>query len=925
MTGELTGTPASTGTFSFTLEAFDARGCEGTRNYQVPVEGCTKPGTPAFTSVPGGAIPAGAPFTAAWTPVLPVGTGGRYEVEVGVGQNCANPLYLTVREPVITVPTHPGLPTVYCVTVTAVDGSGCRSDTSRREQITTLPPRPGFALIGQVPTAQTQRARPPDQLHRVLVRNLGAETDSLTLSGIFGFFQADPPFVPAVAPGEDAVLNVRFAPETTSTAGLRTGNLGAIWDEGRLAAPVFLTVLDGIPGGAEGVKLSYAGSNEVHFRKAGEGNPLSQEIRIVNTGEKPARLAPRIGPGGAWLSVDGDFTSPLPGGSTRTFVVSVDRTKRTSADGAPPLVTNLVFQNVDGRPEDAAYGQVFDEEPPSVQSGQNRPALPADDFSLLIGSVVSAEGLGARFVSDTWIRNRAASNVDATLYFTPNGRDGLTDAGVLKSTITIRPFSTYRLSDLVNGIFGLDDVSGQIEIRSANLPQLSVRSTADAITTKETGIVRYGSEIPIVLSGQGARRAGSTANTSAQAGTDWMGILTALRDPAAGFRTNVILAETAGAPATVRILLYNKDGVLVGQKSVGLAPYSKQQINASDTELFPEGKPFDGGSAEILPEGGTGAVAAFATIIDNKSGSYATRRAETYQVSSTSGSKRTVVPRAAGTTFLPAVTRSEALNNSFYTTRLALTNLARVPAKVLLTYLPDSAAGEPITMEVVIPARSEGPKAIVWEDVLGTLFEVTANSSGMMRFVADEGALSIASETSTPIELGNPAKGRSVSAVNPAPGKAETEPLGVFSLDSQEVVGTAESGSARAVVTHPAIEEGFAYRTNLILAELAGESIVVKVRVVKAGTDGVSLGEKSYTLSPLQRLQRNKVVREVVGLGPDDPSAEFKDVEIQVEAVSGNGRALAIVTKIDNNPASKRTDIFTLGGAVGGSPVSSWN
>ncbi|MCG3193534.1 MAG: hypothetical protein DIJKHBIC_02787 [Thermoanaerobaculia bacterium] len=925
-TGELAGTPPSPGTFSFLIEVQDARGCEGERSYQLTIEGCERPATPSFTSVPGDAIPAGTPFTVAWTPVLLRGSGGHYDVEIATGQSCVNPLLLTVREPVITVPTQPGVATTYCVKVMATDASGCQGNATGQEKVTTRLPRPGFAVIGQVPTTAAQRQGSPEESPRVLVRNLGAVPDGLSLSGIAGYFEADPPSLADVPPGADAVFHIRFSPEATSSPGLRSGNLAAIWDEGRLQAPVFLTVLEGEAGGAEGVKLSYVGSNEVHFRKAGEGNPASLEVTIKNTGDRPARVAPRIGPGGAWLSVAGDFSTPLPAGATRVFTLSVDRSKRTASDGEAPLVTNLVFQNVDGRPEDAAYGQVFDEEPPLVESGRNRPALPEESFSLFIGSVVSADGIGARFVSDAWIRNRGATPVQATLYFTPDGKDGLEDPEILKATITIAAFSTYRLSDLVKGIFGLDGLSGQVEIRSAGLPQLSVRSTADAITTKEAGIARYGSEIPIVLSGQGVRLGAGARKRAPAAQSDWMGVLTALRDPAAGFRTNIILAETAGAAASVRLTLYDKDGGFIGQKEVGLSPYSKRQVNASDTELFPEGKAFDGGTAEILPLGGSGAVAAFATVIDNASGSYATRRAEVFQVSAAARGTRTIVPRAAsGPTFLPAVTRSEALNNSFYSTRLALTNLARTEARVQLTYQPDRGQGELVRREVVVPARSEGPRALVWEDVLGNLFEIDTNSSGMVRFDSVTGALSIASETSTPIDLTDPGKGRSISAVNPGPGKPDGEPLGVFSLDSEEVIGTPQSGSSRSVVTHPAIDEGFAFRTNLILAELTGQPVEVKVRVVKAGTDGVSLGEKTYALDPYQRLQRNKVVREVAGVGSDDPSAEFKDIELQIEAVGGTGRALAIVTKIDNNPASKRADIFTLGGAIGGSPLGFGN
>jgi hypothetical protein len=192
----------------------------------------------------------------------------------------------------------------------------------------------------------------------------------------------------------------------------------------------------------------------------------------------------------------------------------------------------------------------------------------------------------------------------------------------------------------------------------------------------------------------------------------------------------------------------------------------------------------------------------------------------------------------------------------------------------------------------------------------------------MIRFDGELAPISVAAETSTPLDLNDPGKGRSVSAVNPAPGKPESEAYGVHSVDSTEVIGTLASGSPRAVITLPAIDEGFAFRTNLILAELSGEAAEIKVRIIKSGNGGAALGEKNYDLQPYQRLQRNRVVREVLGLSNDDPRAEFKDIEIEVQAVSGNGRVLAIVTRIDNNPASKRADIFTLGPAVTSSPVS---
>jgi hypothetical protein len=637
------------------------------------------------------------------------------------------------------------------------------------------------------------------------------------------------------------------------------------------------------------------------------------------------RLASRIGPGGGWLSVTGDFSTALAPGARRTFTLQVDRRKRTADDGPAPLVTGLVFVNVDGNPEDSAYGQVIDDEPPTPVAGSGRSLLTANQFSLIVGSVVAASGANdTRFLSDGWIRNQGSTEVTVDIFCTPNGADGLTSPMVGKNSVRLGPYATYRLSNLVNNLFQVDGVSGQIEIRSSQLAQLTVRSTADSITSKDNIIARYGAEIPIVVSGQGVRRqkAAGKSTGGVLASGDAFAILIGLRDPAAGFRSNLIFAETTGKFARVTAKLYNKDGAFLSQKSIDVGPYSKSQVNYDNTELFPAGVRFDGGSVEVYPEAGDGAVAVFATVLDNKSQSFATRGGEVFLVSDAGLVASKASWKAANDpAYLPAAVHSTAANNSFYTSRLVLANLSRQAVSLTLTYLADKGSGGgTVARQVNIPARAEGPRAVVYPDVLLDLFGISDNSSGMIKFEGSLAPVSIASETSTPIDLLDPGKGNSISAVNPSPGKPEIEEYGVWTKDASEVIGTPGSGAAQSVVTHPAIEEGFAFRTNLIMAELAGETATVKVRVLKSGSGGASLGEKTYTLDRNERLQINRVIRDVLQV--DTAGAEFKDIEIQIEATGGNGRVLSLVTKIDNNPASKRADIFTLGGAVAGSPIS---
>lgn len=913
--------PTATVTGYSNIFSLDTRACPST------------PATPAFLSVPS-VISAGSPFTVSWSATLGTDTTGRYEVDVAANDACTNPAMIATGNSWITVATDAGRNATYCIRVRAVSGQGCRSETSQPAKVSVTAPPAVFAVISPAPALTVDRnATPPSDVD-VILRNIGSAPGGLSLATDGSLFTPSPGSFSSVSPGQDVKVRLQFQGGVTSQAGLKKSNLIASWQESgatkSLSTPVSLTVLEGTSTGSQGSRLQYLGTNEIYFRSSGSGNPPSQRVTLINTGTAPVRLASRIGPGGGWLSVTGDFTSSLAPGATREFTLQVDRTKRTADDGRPPLVTGLVFVNVDGNSEDSAYGQVVDDEPPVATGGSGRPLLTSNQFSLIIGSAVAAGGLGnARFLSDGWIRNQGGTEVVADLYFTPNNADGLAGGDVKKSTVRLAPYQTYRLADLVNSLFQVNELSGQVEIRSSQLGQLSIRSTADSITTKDNVIARYGSEIPVMVSGQGVKRAGVIPAVKDSAGLfasgDEFAVLAGIRDPGAGFRTNLILAETSGKPATVSLRLYDKDGKELARKSLEVKAYSKAQVNSNDTTFFPSNARYDGGSVEVYPESGDGAVAVFATIIDNASQSYASRAGELFRTSETGSIISRASSRAAGQpAYLPAAVRSYAANSSFYTSRLSIANLSRQDVTLTLTYIPDKRFGAPsIVKPVTVPARAQGPKAVVYQDTLADLFLLNQDSAGMIKFEGNLSPLSISSETSTPIDLNDVSKGKSISAVNPAPGKPEGQEFGVWTVSSQEVIGTTASGASQSIINHPAIEEGFAFRTNLILAELSGQPVEVKARLAKSGSSGAALGEKTYNLDSNERLQINRVVRDILQV--DTSATEFKDLELQIQATGGNGRVLALVTKIDNNPASKRADIFTLGTAIAGAPVGFGN
>lgn len=898
--GALVVTPPQTTRYTLAVVAG-----EQTASAEVTVTvSCPAPGAPAFTAVPGAPVVAGSVLTVAWTPVLAGDPDGRYHVDVGTGPTCASRTTVVTARPGIQVPTVAGEPGEVCVLVRPVSGLGCAGKDSRELRVTVAPAPPGFAVLSPPGALSVERAVPATANATVPVRNLGSSSGVLTLVSGDTFYTFSPKVPTGVPAGTVLPVALSFAAAPTGEAGLLRGNLVASWNElsgafRSVSTPVHLAVLPPVPDPGPGARLTAVGSDEVHLRTTGTANPPPSDVAVANVGAHAARLRASISPGGSWLSVSGDFSTPLPPGASRVFRLSVDRGRRTTEESVAPLPTRLRIENADGPPEEGVSFRVFDEElvPPEV--GGSRPALPPGQASLFVGSAVSAGGAGAVFVSDGWIRNRGPDEAEVVLYFTPDGADGLSDWSVKKASVTVPPYGTRRLADFLPSLFAASGTSGQVEIRSASLPQLSVRTTVDAVSTRRGTTARYGAEIPVVLAGQGASRAGTSPSRV---------VLPGVRSAAAGFRTNLILAETSGEPVTLDVRLHGSGGALVGRKTVPLKAYSKTQVNSTDPALFPPGAEIDFGTLVVVPVDGNGTVSAFATVLDNASQSYATRVGQVVADEVFGGGGKP----ATGPAFLPAVARAAAANRSFYTTSFVAVNLAPTETVLSLTFFPDGGTSLG-PKQLRLPAAGEGPRAVVFPDLLGELFEVSQPAAGMLRVDGDRARVAVASETSTPVDLDDPSLGRSIAAVNPAPGGSHSHP-GLFDAEAPEAVGAPESGAATRVVWHPGVEEGAAFRTNLILAELSGRPATVVVALTGRASGGALLATKQVELAAFQRRQLDKFVRGMVG--GDTQGLELADLELSIRAESGEGRVLAMITRIDNDPASKRADILTLGPAI---------
>ena len=145
---------------------------------------------------------------------------------------------------------------------------------------------------------------------------------------------------------------------------------------------------------------------------------------------------------------------------------------------------------------------------------------------------------------------------------------------------------------------------------------------------------------------------------------------------------------------------------------------------------------------------------------------------------------------------------------------------------------------------------------------------------------------------STPVDLLDASKG------------TKSAEFGAFSTSSLEAVGPGATGA----VLYPGLEKNERERVNLILTEVAGASATVKVRLLSAVEGGV-LGERSFSLSPFQKIQVNDLWNGTDGFALG--TFPLDRVMVSLEATgTGSGRVVGALTPVDNVSNSPR--ILTL-------------
>lgn len=273
---------------------------------------------------------------------------------------------------------------------------------------------------------------------------------------------------------------------------------------------------------------------------------------------------------------------PLLGGPAGLHVDSFRAEVRVIQGDARVVAYGSSVDNASG---DAMFVPGFD--PLAAESGS----------SLFVPAVMRGNGAnGTRWRSDVRIfvpdAGEAGSAVRLTLHRT--GFPALT------TDLEIKPGEIASLDDVVHSVFGLEEGRGTLEIDSSasdGRPVVTSRIwTPDAAGT-------FGQFVPVASASEALVIASEPASLIHV-------------DSNATYRCNVGVTEMAGAAATVRVTLLDGTGRERFSKDISLQPHGSEQFNLSAA-----GAPQVSNARVVVRViEGSGAVLAFASVVDNRTG-----------------------------------------------------------------------------------------------------------------------------------------------------------------------------------------------------------------------------------------------------------------------------------------------------------------
>jgi hypothetical protein len=467
--------------------------------------------------------------------------------------------------------------------------------------------------------------------------------------------------------------------------------------------------------------------------------------------------------------------------------------------------------------------------------------------TLLIPAIAHADGIGTRFVSDVRLTNTSAGPINYQLTFTPSNTDG-TQSGK-QANITVSAGDTKALNDIVKDWYGSGTQGepglGSLEIRPLSTAgkdtvSVSFASVAASRTYSVTALGTFGQFIPAL----------PLANFLGKSDLSKISLQQVSQSSAAGgFRTNLGFVEGSGQPVNFVATLFDDAGAKIAERAYSLQPYESQQIkldnffNATGITL----PNLADGRVEVKVTSDTGRVTAYASVLDNTT----TDPLLVFPVDpSKILSSRFVVP---------GVAEFDSSFSNFHTD-MRIYNGGSAAVDVTLAF---TGASVPNQVKTVGAGQT-----LAIDNVLPTLWNITGGGSVVATTAADS-QLVVTARTFSRDKVNGGTFGQFIPGVTAA-----------------DAVG---NGDRTLQIVQ--LEESPAFRTNLGLVEVTGNSATVELQAFTP--DSKIAAKATIPLAGGQYLQQGQIFK----------SLGFSNVyngRISARVVGGTGRVAAYGSVIDN-------------------------
>lgn len=371
--------------------------------------------------------------------------------------------------------------------------------------------------------------------------------------------------------------------------------LGTAFDTGSAASPTIVTsrtynVSDSGTFGQHVPSVRFdrfvgAGDGALSFQQISESSGFRTNIGIVEASGRAARV--RVTVYGSDGAASGSLELDVSGGQH----VQLNGLEQTVV---PFVGSRIEVEVISGEGRITAYASVLDNltNDPSLVPPVFLPGLAAGDTTLP-GIADFATGL-ATWRSDVRLFNPDAASWEAKLTFRPQG-----GGTPIEKSVTIAPGGVETLDDVLRTTFGVGGVGGSLHV---DVPD-GARVVATARTYNRTASGTYGQFIPGVRGEATTRRNESPLQ-----------LIHAEESP--GFRTNVGLVEVGGSAVVVELTAHPPAGEAPRSIRVPLEPYGFiQQVQLLKTLGFENAYNV---RVSVAVVEGDGAVAAYASVIDNR-------------------------------------------------------------------------------------------------------------------------------------------------------------------------------------------------------------------------------------------------------------------------------------------------------------------